>query len=62
MYYHKRCGYRNNVSRESITEVSVVFAIYRLYIYVYIYIYIYIYILVFTTEEFLEIATESWPE
>ena len=59
MYYHKRCGFRNNVSRESITEVSVVFAIYRLYIYIYIYIYIY---MVFTIEEFLEIATESWPE
>ena len=28
----------------------------------YIYIYIYIYILLFTTEGFLKVATESWPE
>ena len=37
-----------------------------IYMYVYIYnIYIYIYIIyiyVFTTEEFFEVAIESWPE
>ena len=33
------------------------------YIYIYIYIFIYIYIyMVFTTEGFLEVAIESWPE
>ena len=32
------------------------------YIYIYIYIYKYIYIMIFTTEEFFEVAVESWPE
>ena len=38
--------------------------IYIIYIYIiYLYIYnIYIYSMVFTTEEFLEVAIESWPE
>ena len=31
--------------------------IYRIFIYLFIYLY-----MVFTTEEFLEVATESWPE
>ena len=44
MYHHKRCGFRNNVSRESITEVSIVFAIYMYYIHIYVYVCIYIYI------------------
>ena len=30
--------------------------------YIYLNIYIYIYIMIFTTEEFFEVAIESWPE
>ena len=33
-----------------------------IFLYIYIYLYIYYIYMVFTTEAFLEEATESWPE
>ena len=36
--------------------------IYIYYIYIYVYIYIYIHIYYITTEGFLEVAVENWPQ